>query len=126
MLRLTWAQPEDLIGHELRQAAQDGRDASAVASRWLAAGGHLAPDRAGASAAPASPELRALAEQLLDELATMVSPLAEPTALSAIESETRNPPPPHPFPKALPGRPPQSPEGLKTQGAASQPLRRLR
>ena len=27
MLRLTWVQPEDLIGHELRQAAQDGRDA---------------------------------------------------------------------------------------------------
>ncbi len=28
MLRLTWVQPEDLIGHELRQAAQDGREPS--------------------------------------------------------------------------------------------------
>ena len=24
MLRLTWVQPEDLIGHELRQAEQEG------------------------------------------------------------------------------------------------------
>ena len=28
MLRLTWVQPEDLIGHELRQAAEDGREPS--------------------------------------------------------------------------------------------------
>ncbi len=39
MLRLTWVQPEDLVGHELRQAALDGREASAVAARWHAAGG---------------------------------------------------------------------------------------
>ncbi|MFB6774816.1 ADP-ribosylglycohydrolase family protein, partial [Streptomyces sp. NPDC056337] len=45
MLRLTWVQPEDLIGHELRQAALEGRDASAVAARWEAAGGGPAPDR---------------------------------------------------------------------------------
>ncbi|MEU7600238.1 hypothetical protein [Streptomyces sp. NPDC041003] len=25
-VRLTWAQPEDLVGHELRQAAEDGRN----------------------------------------------------------------------------------------------------
>ena len=37
MLRLTWVQPEDLVGHELRQAGLDGRDASAVAARWRAA-----------------------------------------------------------------------------------------
>ena len=42
-LRLTWVQPEDLIGHELRQAAEDGRDASAVERTWLAAGGSPAP-----------------------------------------------------------------------------------
>lgn len=39
MLRLTWVQPEDLLGHELRQAAQDGRDASGVERRWREAGG---------------------------------------------------------------------------------------
>ncbi|NEB53015.1 ADP-ribosylglycohydrolase family protein, partial [Streptomyces griseus] len=32
-VRLTWAQPEDLVGHELRQAAQDGRDARAIEER---------------------------------------------------------------------------------------------
>ncbi|WP_428955289.1 ADP-ribosylglycohydrolase family protein [Streptomyces sp. cg35] len=86
MLRLTWVQPEDLLGHELRQAAQDGRDASAVERRWTAVGGHLAPDRAGASAGPTPPELRSLAGQLLDELAVLPSPLAadEPTGLTAI------------------------------------------
>ncbi|MFI7008005.1 ADP-ribosylglycohydrolase family protein [Streptomyces sp. NPDC050145] len=75
MLRLTWVQPEDLIGHELRQAAQDGRDAGEVARRWAAAGGHPAPLRAGASPTRARPELRALAEELLDELARMPAPL---------------------------------------------------
>lgn len=55
MLRLTWVQPEDLVGHELRQARLDGRDASAVAARWRAAGGGEPPARAGASPGPASP-----------------------------------------------------------------------
>ncbi|RMI43243.1 ADP-ribosylglycohydrolase family protein, partial [Streptomyces triticirhizae] len=57
-LRLTWVQPEDLVGHELAQAALDGRDAAAVERRWLAAGGHRAPERAGASPEPATPALR--------------------------------------------------------------------
>jgi ADP-ribosylglycohydrolase len=85
-IRLTWVQPEDLIGHELRQAEEDGRDASDVRARWLAAGGHEAPPRAGASPAPADPALRALAEELLDELAARPSPLAahEPTDLPSI------------------------------------------
>ncbi|MFD7664074.1 ADP-ribosylglycohydrolase family protein [Streptomyces sp. NPDC059788] len=87
-LRLTWVQPEDLIGHELRQAAEDGRDASAVEHRWRAAGGHPAPGRAGASARPADPRLRALAARLLDELAALPSPSAgdEPTDLPAIKA----------------------------------------
>ncbi|MGA5418806.1 ADP-ribosylglycohydrolase family protein [Streptomyces lavendulocolor] len=85
-VRLTWVQPEDLIGHELRQAAEDGRDASAVAARWRAAGGSPAPAAAGASAVPAPPHLRALAERLLDELAALHVPLspAEPTSLPHI------------------------------------------
>ncbi|MFI7353336.1 ADP-ribosylglycohydrolase family protein [Streptomyces avidinii] len=73
-LRLTWAQPEDLIGHELRQAAEDGRDPAPALRAWIAAGGHPAPDRAGASPAPAPPELRALADRLLDALATLPAP----------------------------------------------------
>ncbi|MER7518232.1 ADP-ribosylglycohydrolase family protein [Streptomyces sp. NPDC126499] len=84
-LRLTWVQPEDLVGHELRQADEDGRDARALAARWYAAGGHPAPPAAGASPV-ARPELRPLAEEILDALAELPSPLAarEPTDLAAI------------------------------------------
>ncbi|MFE2979248.1 ADP-ribosylglycohydrolase family protein [Streptomyces sp. NPDC059258] len=85
-VRVTWVQPEDLVGHELRQAAQDGRDLREIEERWYAAGGTPAPDRAGASEPPAPPRLRELASQLLDELALLESPLAadEPTGLDAI------------------------------------------
>ncbi|WP_228034315.1 ADP-ribosylglycohydrolase family protein [Streptomyces spongiae] len=87
-LRLTWVQPEDLLGHELRQAAQDGREPSAIAARWIAAGGPAAPHRAGASPEPVSAYLRLLAEDLLDELADLPSGLrdAEPTDLVAIRA----------------------------------------
>ncbi|GAA2667500.1 ADP-ribosylglycohydrolase family protein [Nonomuraea recticatena] len=83
MIRLTWVQPEDLVGHELRQAAEDGRDVREITARWHAAGGHDAPPRAGASEAGAL-RLRGLAEELLDELATLRSPLEEPTELADI------------------------------------------
>nr|WP_229873336.1 ADP-ribosylglycohydrolase family protein [Streptomyces cirratus] len=83
---MTWVQPEDLVGHELRQAAQDGRDAEPLSRAWLAAGGHPAPERAGASSAPADPGLRALAARLLGELAALPSPAApdEPESWQAI------------------------------------------
>ncbi|MFE0647779.1 ADP-ribosylglycohydrolase family protein [Streptomyces sp. NPDC059534] len=86
-LRVTWVQPEDLVGHELRQAAEDGRDARAVAARWSAAGGPLAPAAAGASAIP-RPDLRGLAEELLDALASLPAPLAErePASLPGIQA----------------------------------------
>lgn len=86
-VRVTWVQPEDLVGHELRQAAEDGRDARDVARRWYEAGGAPAPERAGASTPPA-PELRALAERLLDELAMLDPPSAvdEPTDRAAIRA----------------------------------------
>ncbi|MEU8619977.1 ADP-ribosylglycohydrolase family protein [Streptomyces sp. NPDC048623] len=84
-VRLTWVQPEDLVGHELRQAAEDGRDAGALAARWYAAGGPPAPSAAGASPTP-RPDLRPLAETILDALSELPSPLAplEPTSLPAI------------------------------------------
>ncbi|MEU2772495.1 ADP-ribosylglycohydrolase family protein [Streptomyces sp. NPDC007162] len=86
MLRLTWVQPEDLLGHELRQARQDGREPSAVEARWRAAGGADAPSRAGASPDRASRYLRQLAEDLLDELADLPSRLNEPTDLADIKA----------------------------------------
>ncbi len=87
MLRLTWVQPEDLVGHELRQAALDGREPSAVAARWLAAGGPPAPRRRRLPR-PASRCLRLLAGDLLDELADLPSTLAddEPTDLPAVRA----------------------------------------
>jgi ADP-ribosylglycohydrolase len=88
MLRLTWVQPEDLLGHELRQAALDGREPAAIAARWRAAGGREAPLRAGASPEPASRYLRQLAKDLLDELADLPSRWAdtEPTDLTRIKA----------------------------------------
>lgn len=117
MLRLTWVQPEDLIGHELRQAAQDGREPSRIAARWRAAGGSQAPRCAGASPDRASRYLRLLAEDLLDELADLPSKLAddEPTDLSAIKAGCPAWParpggtPSAPGPRAHPRRPPPPP-----------------
>ncbi|WP_407555844.1 ADP-ribosylglycohydrolase family protein [Streptomyces sp. Pv4-95] len=76
------------MGHELRQAAEDGRDAAAIARRWYAAGGAPAPERAGASAGPCPASLRALACDLLDQLAALPCPSApdEPTDLAGIEA----------------------------------------
>ncbi|WP_030292006.1 ADP-ribosylglycohydrolase family protein [Streptomyces katrae] len=109
-VRLTWVQPEDLVGHELRQAAEDGRDAEPLLRAWLAAGGHPAPGRAGASPTPAPPELRALASRLLTELAALPSPSArdEPTPWPAITATWAGAPagraPGNPSPTApLPG-----------------------
>ncbi|MBA3842874.1 MAG: ADP-ribosylglycohydrolase family protein [Actinobacteria bacterium] len=84
-MRVTWIQPEDLIGHELRQAREAGRDVDGVEARWLGAGGSPAPAR-GASPEPVSDDLRALASALLDELALLPSPLqaAEPEQLEEI------------------------------------------
>ncbi|MGW6026876.1 ADP-ribosylglycohydrolase family protein [Streptomyces sp. NPDC055099] len=73
MIRLTWVQPEDLIGHELRQSEEEGKDVGSARTRWLKAGGHEAPPRAGASPTPPAPHLRALAEELLTELSQLPS-----------------------------------------------------
>jgi len=84
-VRVTWIQLEDLIGFELRQAQEEGKDIHEIEARWLAAGGAPAPSR-GASQAPVSAALRALAGELLDELAALPRPLAahEPHELDAI------------------------------------------
>ncbi|MET9597120.1 ADP-ribosylglycohydrolase family protein [Streptomyces sp. NPDC006459] len=126
MLRLTWAQPEDLVGHELRQAAEDGRDAAPVLRAWLAAGGRPAPDRAGASPAPAPPELRALAARLLDDLAHLppASAADEPRSWPAIRATW--PPPDHvpnraTLPPAAPARAAEALPGATPGGPAVRP-----
>ncbi|MFI8388167.1 hypothetical protein ACIGEE_16475, partial [Streptomyces sp. NPDC085540] len=128
-VRLTWAQPEDLVGHELRQAAEDGRNPAAALRAWLAAGGHPAPDRAGASPTPAPPELRALACRLLDDLAQLPlrSAADEPRSWPAIRA-TWPPtayappePPPTGAPTAGPGIPGTSPAPTPLRSAADEP-----
>ncbi|SDS33200.1 ADP-ribosylglycohydrolase family protein [Jiangella sp. DSM 45060] len=87
-MRLTWIQPEDLVGHAFAQADEDGVDVADLRARWTAAGGDDAPVRSGASEAPAPPELRTLAAELLDELDARPSPhdAAEPTALDDLRA----------------------------------------
>jgi ADP-ribosylglycohydrolase len=84
-LRVTWVQPEDLVGHELRQAREERKDVDAIEQRWFAAGGQPAPGR-GASQEPVAPELRRLALELLDELDALPRPLAadEPEGIDEI------------------------------------------
>ena len=96
-MRVTWIQPEDLVGHELRQAREEGKDVDAIEERWLAAGGAPAPPR-GASPEPVPAELRALALELLDELDGLPRPLAaeEPEGFEEILAEA----------DPLPARPP--------------------
>ena len=67
-MRLTWAQPEDLIAHFFNQAAFEGIDISAETQSWLAAGGSLAPPLAGVKPIPASAQMRALAIEITNQL----------------------------------------------------------
>lgn len=87
-MRVTWVQPEDLVGHELRQAREEGKDVDSIEQRWLAAGGRPAPTR-GASQEPVAPGLRALALELLDELDALPRPFAaeEPEGFDEILAE---------------------------------------
>lgn len=92
-MRVTWVQPEDLVGHELRQAREERKDVDEIEARWFAAGGQPAPGR-GASQEASPPELVALAGELLEEIHALPRPLAadEPdelavTSLAAAEPD---------------------------------------
>jgi ADP-ribosylglycohydrolase len=67
-VRLSWAQPEDLLPHELEQCRAEGVGVDDVAERWAAAGGDLTPPVSGAGEVPATPALRDHARELLTEL----------------------------------------------------------
>jgi hypothetical protein len=57
-LRVTWAQPEDLVGHFFGQAKYEGVDVAAEISEWEAAGGVSQASVVGASAVPATAQVR--------------------------------------------------------------------
>jgi ADP-ribosylglycohydrolase len=103
-LRVTWIQPEDLVGHELRQAREEGKNVDGVEQRWFDAGGKSAPTR-GASQEPAEPGLREVALELLDELDALPRPLAasEPDELEAILALADPAPPCSPDPERIAG-----------------------
>lgn len=63
-LRITWSQPEDLLGHFFAQATSEGIDVDVERYEWIAAGGSDQPMLAGASQIPASDEMRELARLL--------------------------------------------------------------
>lgn len=72
-MRLTWAQPEDLVPAEFAALREQGAaedDLAPIEERWSAAGGATVLAPSGASETPASPALRALARTVLEELAT--------------------------------------------------------
>ena len=104
-MRLTWIQPEDLLRHELVQAADEGRDVSAIAARWVEAGGELAAPPTGVSPEPASPAMAALATELIAEIASIPAAGAEdePDELDGIRGTWTEPPalPDVPSPDAL-------------------------
>ncbi|WP_433280492.1 ADP-ribosylglycohydrolase family protein [Micromonospora sp. CA-244673] len=85
-LRLTWVQPEDLLPHELAASRDEGRDVTALADRWAAAGGDVTAPVSGASPVPAPPALRALAVDLLDAADALPGPEAtdEPDDLDGV------------------------------------------
>jgi ADP-ribosylglycohydrolase len=87
-VRVTWVQPEDLLPHELVASREEGRQVDDVEARWVAAGGSPQPPVGGASPEPAPVALRALADELLDELARVPAPdsSAEPDGLAEIRA----------------------------------------
>ncbi|WP_323101321.1 ADP-ribosylglycohydrolase family protein [Intrasporangium sp. YIM S08009] len=67
-MRLTWVQPEDLLLHAFVQARAEGADVSALEREWVHAGGSRDVPVSGAAEVPATPEQRALAARLLDDV----------------------------------------------------------
>ncbi|MGW9628817.1 ADP-ribosylglycohydrolase family protein [Microbacterium sp. NPDC055521] len=79
-MRLTWAQPEDLVPAEFAALREQGAPAqalSALEQRWADAGGSIVLAPSGASDVPASAELRALAREVLTELQALQSTSAD-------------------------------------------------
>jgi ADP-ribosylglycohydrolase len=106
-MRLTWIQPDDVLRHELVQAAEEGKEVGPVRDRWIAGGGDPGQPSTGVSPEPATPELAALARELLAEVERLPTPSAtdEPDDLEAIRATWTTPPAlPSPDRTALPDR----------------------
>jgi len=67
-LRLTWAQPEDLVAHFFSQSQFEGVDVDDQITTWVNAGGSAAAPMAGATPIPATAPMRALARRVIGEI----------------------------------------------------------
>lgn len=67
-LRLTWAQPEDLVAHFFSQANFEGVDVADQIATWVNAGGSAVAPMAGATPTPATAPMRALARSIIAEI----------------------------------------------------------
>jgi len=79
-VRLTWAQPEDLVPAEfaaLREQGVSEGELADIERRWADAGGSIELAPSGASATPAPAALRAVARDVLDELQCLQRPSAD-------------------------------------------------
>lgn len=79
-MRLTWAQPEDLVAAELAALREQGAieaELAPIVACWEAAGGSSELQPSGASPEAAPPALRALARDVLDELQALQRPSAD-------------------------------------------------
>ncbi|WP_423463585.1 ADP-ribosylglycohydrolase family protein [Promicromonospora sp. MS192] len=115
-MRLTWAQPEDLLAHELVQSAHEGKDVADVRDRWVAAGGDPTPAVSGAGPVPAPPALRNLARTLLDELDARPAPAAPNEPDTWEQAEALLPPAPD-LPRRPAGADPEAAYAARVAGA---------
>lgn len=88
-MRLTWAQPEDLLPHELVQSRREGKSQDLIdqiEQRWIAAGGQTEAPVSGAGPIPATAAVRGLARELLDQLGQIpaASDSLEPNGVTEI------------------------------------------
>jgi ADP-ribosylglycohydrolase len=92
-MRLSWAQPEDLVPHALQAARLDGVEVGDLERTWLVAGGSLVAPVSGASPDPASKELRRLGREILSRVDERQAPAelreAEPDGLAEILAMAR-------------------------------------
>ncbi|QPK80928.1 ADP-ribosylglycohydrolase family protein [Schaalia sp. ZJ405] len=73
-MRITWAQPEDLVAHELVALGDEGIVPENIINAWRDAGGSLIAQVSGASPIGADCHLRELARTILHELDTLDNP----------------------------------------------------
>ena len=79
-MRVTWIQPEDLVGHELRQAREEGKDVDAIEAPLARRRRRARARRAARRRRPRRPSCGRSRSTLLDELAGAAAAARRPRA----------------------------------------------